>query len=815
MRSISVVLAGIIAILFLGCATTGEIPISLSPGAPLYISPANADGIQDAVTFSLLVTPLERTGLAAYEIDVRAADGTVVYEVQESIERPGFFQRLFGGNERPAVAPPELVLWDGRSTDGALVPDGTYSMSVSVADDRGNTGTDGPREIIVDNTPPSLVLTAPFTLFTPNGDGRLETIQIYQARSTAEDEWVGIILNESGQQVRRFSWAGRAPNFEWNGRTDGDRDPVAGLYRYTVAATDKAGNSASYSIESIELELEPRPATITNSRPALSPNGDGRADTLEFRVVAENPARVQSWRIDVLAQDASSVRSFTGRTLPPSLIFDGESDAGSAVADGTYRAVLTLTYVGGQELSTAGTPFRVDTRAPVASARASRAVFSPDGDGQGDVVELRQSSSNESTWVGTLSDESGAVLLTQTWEGQVQNFTWDGTGSNGDTLPDGVYVYSVVAEDEAENASPPLEVRIRLDTAPVTVSVGASDTAFSPNGDRLRDSVTFSLTPSRNTDIIGWSLEIVGSNDQRIGRLASGRAVPQSVMWDGRIEGAPAADGEYRAEFVVTYERGTIVTGRSRTVSLDATAPRVSASASPVLFSPDDDGENDILSISISTTDSSSIQRWRAELFDREDNLFRSWSGNGTPRGFTWDGLSEAGELVQSAEDYRLIVTATDAVWNTGSTEIVIPIDILVLREGDRLRVRIASIYFVPFTADYRNLPEQQAKRNIETLDRLAEVLEKFPDRQIRVEGHAVQVLWENPVRAAREQQDVLLPLSIERAEAIRGALAERGVALSRMTAAGFGGANPVVPHSDLDERWKNRRVEFILVPRQ
>ena len=112
------------------------------------------------------------------------------------------------------------------------------------------------------------------------------------------------------------------------------------------------------------------------------------------------------------------------------------------------------------------------------------------------------------------------------------------------------------------------------------------------------------------------------------------------------------------------------------------------------------------------------------------------------------------------------------------------------------------------------NVPAEQAEQNLQTLDRLAQVLGRFPDRSIRLEGHAVQVLWADPVRAATEQSDVLLPLSLARADAIRAALIDRGVQANRMTTFGYGGSLPVVPHSDLDNRWKNRRVEFVLIPR-
>ncbi|MCF6336150.1 MAG: hypothetical protein L3J12_10450 [Spirochaetales bacterium] len=41
--------------------------------------------------------------------------------------------------------------------------------------------------------------------------------------------------------------------------------------------------------------------------------------------------------------------------------------------------------------------------------------------------------------------------------------------------------------------------------------------------------------------------------------------------------------------------------------------------------------------------------------------------------------------------------------------------------------------------------------------------------------------------------------------------LSKLGVDPSRMDSKGMGGGNPIVPNSDLENRWKNRRVEFIL----
>jgi outer membrane protein OmpA-like peptidoglycan-associated protein len=177
-----------------------------------------------------------------------------------------------------------------------------------------------------------------------------------------------------------------------------------------------------------------------------------------------------------------------------------------------------------------------------------------------------------------------------------------------------------------------------------------------------------------------------------------------------------------------------------------------------------------------------------------------------------WHGISDDGELVQAAETYPLLFTITDELGNSVTVRKDINVDILVIKEGDRLKIRISSIYFAPNTADYLTVEEEKAEKNKQTLKRLAEILNKYNQYRIRIEGHAVMVHWENPQRAKQEQEEELIPLSKARAEAVKKALVGYGVAENRMTTEGVGGSQPIVPHSDLENRWKNRRVEFILV---
>jgi outer membrane protein OmpA-like peptidoglycan-associated protein len=197
-----------------------------------------------------------------------------------------------------------------------------------------------------------------------------------------------------------------------------------------------------------------------------------------------------------------------------------------------------------------------------------------------------------------------------------------------------------------------------------------------------------------------------------------------------------------------------------------------------------------------------------------EDNLFVRLSGSGEPpEHLTWDGRSNInGELVQSASDYAWIFTATDNVGNESALQGVIPVDILVIRDGDTLRVQVPSIKFGANSAGFDGLSISDIESNTYILARIAAVLKKFSAYKVTIEGHANLTAATATLRQ-REQNNELLPLSKARAETVLNYLVDNGgISRSRLTAVGIGGARPVVAYEDRANWWKNRRVEFILI---
>lgn len=396
----------------------------------------------------------------------------------------------------------------------------------------------------------------------------------------------------------------------------------------------------------------------------------------------------------------------------------------------------------------------MDTIAPSTAISSDYLLFSPDGDGRKDSVTLFQSSSLEDLWTGTILNASGQIVVTRTWRGRTSPFEWNGRTANGAAAANGVYSYKLSSSDKAGNSTTVEVLSIRIDTSLTPITVKTTGMGLSPNGDGIMDAMRLEIAAQIPTGIKSWNLGIVNSGRLAIRNCTGGSVVPAFITWDGRENRANvSADGTYTAEFSVEYEKGNLPVVRSTAFTVDTTPPTVGVSASPVPFSPDGDGEADIVVLTIRAEDTSGIESWNVGISDPAGNNFTSFKGLGAPRTpISWDGRSSLGELVQSADDYTTVLSATDKYGNRGRTSTKLPVDILVERIGDKLRIVISSIYFKPFTADFMDVEPDVAQKNIQTLDPLAEVLKKYAGYGISLEGHAVRIYWNDPIRLRTEE---------------------------------------------------------------
>jgi len=774
---------------------TQQTPIQLAIDQSFF-SP-NGDGVKDAVNFEFRV-PVT-TGIEKWQLVISDAANAA--------------RRTLAG----ILSIPTKEVWDGKDDAGAALPEGAYTAALSILYVNGNNPNAMSPAITIDRTAPTAAAKADVAVFSPNGDGSKDEVTIFQETSD-ELFWTGTIKDAAGKEVRNLVWRGRADErFAWDGRDAEGKLLADGAYSYSLTSTDRAGNTVTSAPVSVRIDTEATPVIVATDLAVFSPNGDSVKDRIKFLPTLRVTSGVDAWTYRVRDEGGASVRTFTGKNAAPGEVaWDGIDDAGKKAKDGTYAVELEVVYANGNKPRVISNQFRIDTTYPEIAVSAEALLFSPDGDGRLDAIAIKQVSGDEDLWEGEIKNAKAERVRGFFWKGKAADFTWDGKDDNGNRVSDGFYTYVVKATRASGNTTAKELRGIQVDTRATPVYVTVSGAGVSPNGDGLKDDVTFSMLVTVREGIKSWKLSLVHSSAGSQKEFGGAGAPPASVAWDGKVGYQTAPEGTYTAVFAVEYAKGNLPEARTPGIRLDVSGPKVDLSAGPLPFSPDNDGVSDELTISLKVDDLSPIESWELAILDPQDHHFNRLEGRGARKErIIWHGTTDTGELVQSAEDYMLKFTIRDELGNTGTASKKVPIDILVIREGDRLKVRIPSITFASNKADYINVDPDKALKNEEVIKRLAEIFKKFSKYKILVVGHANRDKYDpavNPTGAAKEQNEELLPLSKARADAIRDALVKEGIEARRITTEGKGGAEPVAAFSDRDNWWKNRRVEFILV---
>lgn len=834
--------------------------LEMPPQPRQYISPADEDGTNDQLElpFSTIVVQEDDTVIVEYELVVFDADGNLVWRERQVEEgRVGFFGRLFGA-EKPRVEVPETLTWDGTyrdsdlGADGDPVEDGDYSYQLFVMDDQENVSRTPPFNVTVDNEAPEITTLGPpnFRIFSPNDDGNRDAVEIPQDGSR-EASWTGTITDADGNTVWEQTWESPSPARRglditppspviWDGTyrlEDDDRSGTRvpeGTYSYTLASTDRAGNETEQTADwnlAVSLQAGEVELAVAAEDAAFSPNGDGSEDTLPFTMNVIDPEGLASWELEVRDPSLRNpvVRRVTGDApVPRRGTFDGRDEEGEVLPDGTYEATLYVQYDNGTIVGSQTREVIIDTVAPRATLTGDTAPQSSAADAplvfggtRRPELTLSATVDPEVDWTATITapddTELSFNLAEQGLEGPEVDVSWDGSAPDGAEAPDGEYSLQLSATDAAGNTGMSRELEAVKFTQATPIDLIVEGNVVTPNGDGIDDTVTIRPQFQVEEYIDDFLLEIRNADGELVRSVYRNQPF-EEFTWGGENNaGGPVADGEYTVDFQVIYYNGNEpqITGVGpvyvdRTLA-DQQGP-LDMTVTPLPFSPDDDGVNDTLEIRLRTRVRGPIEEWSVEITDPMDNGFKTWSGQGEPPAeLTWDGTSDDGELVQSAVDYTATFRVEDAEGTVSTIERVIPTDILVIRDGDTLRIRIPSIHFASYSADLFDIEIAGQDENFRILRRLATVLDRYPDYDILIEGHANHVLYQNERSMENEQQQTLIPLSRNRAQAVREALIILGLERDRMDIEGVGGARPVVPFDDADNIWKNRRVEFIL----
>lgn len=774
-----------------------------------FFSP-NGDGVYDSLTLNPVLKP---DALVKCSIEVKNVQDKTVRSIELS----------------PSSI--KSIDFDGKADGEKILEEGSYHALLKAEYNNGFIAQAVSPEFVIDNTPPKATVKSSGKIFSPDGDGKLDSITFLQDAS--KDSWRANIFSLSAEGKREdlvatIDFANVPPKkVVWAGLNNEGVLLKDGRYGYVLQGVDEAGNKAESNMAVVELNTEKADIILNSDANIFSPNNDGIKDFLTFLPIIRSKTPIKSYSFVISSEDDGSiVNAKEGEGEPPTRIIwraltqdvvesEEVPDNATYCKDGFYSATLEVELENQQKASSTIKGIEIDTKYPSIELSAPYLLFSPNSESERAVLPIEQTSSIEDIWQASIKDENGNAVKNMVWEGSVQNFEWDALDDAGNKVAQGKYFYEVCSIDKAGNRTLKTLKDIILDDRVPKVYITQELDAFSPNNDGEKDEQIFSIRANIEEGIEKWSFAIKKAEDESNVRpfylhQNSTSALPKTLKWNGKIDDM-VQEGTFMAELEVKYIKGDIVKTSTSTFLAYITPPKLSTALKPKYFSPDNDGIDDDLFIKLEAVTKVGIDTWSFDISEpAETGGKRFWGTGGKGKiaeEIIWDGRSYKGEAVQSATDYPFTFTVKDVLGLTSTIKGYIPVDILIIRDGDKLKIAVPSIIFRPNANDFRGLDDAVVSKNAYVLKRVSQILNKFTDYQVQVEGHA-----NSTTGTEEEEKRDLIPLSALRAEAVMQILIKNGVKATRLSAVGMGGSRPVASLDDRDNWWKNRRVEFVLI---
>jgi hypothetical protein len=329
-------------------------------GAPVFLRAVSGHrdtGFTDCpgdrlyATLDALARDVARTGLPKiYEpMAAGALGGPIRFTARLSIPLPWTLTVLDGAG-RPIASGTGTSAAVDWTWDATAAPPGAYTYTLDAAGARAATGTLGQRNATLTLTQ---VKAQPASV-TPNGDGRDDSTVI-SYRLGAPATVTATLADASGRALATLFSESRSAgpqSFVFTGEGIAD-----GSYRIVLQAVGTNGRVVSGRVSVL---VNRTLSAFAASRKVFSPNGDGRADRLDFTFALATPAQV---KLRVLRGGRWVATPFAGPLAPgpQKLTWDGSKRVGNAL-DGSYEAEISVTDAVGTVSQRV--PFALDRKAP-------------------------------------------------------------------------------------------------------------------------------------------------------------------------------------------------------------------------------------------------------------------------------------------------------------------------------------------------------------------------------------------------------------------------------------------------------------------
>lgn len=283
----------------------------------------------------------------------------------------------------------EEFVWDGCDDNGKFVADGNYAFKVMGEDYAGNKSEPALLAgIRVDNRPTAVTASAGFEGFSPNGDGKRDTLDVkldYQL-NTDFVSWDWRIEKAEMTEIEAEDSEADAAEGPQPTMKSGDIVKMDGEAETGAAAEETAVDGASDETVGAPVAVsggeEPEPSAVIEEEeeePVEEAAAAGNGETVDDggEAASETPEEAVTAEEEPTAEEAGdgtvSVEEFNApadpEMLPSVITLNGKDENGGVLEDGWYRFVFSVEYKNGNK-EEASLPFLIDTVAPTVELKS-------------------------------------------------------------------------------------------------------------------------------------------------------------------------------------------------------------------------------------------------------------------------------------------------------------------------------------------------------------------------------------------------------------------------------------------------------------
>ena len=317
--------------------------------------------------------------------------------------------------------------------------------------------------------------------------------------------------------------------------------------------------------------------TIDDGAGALSPNGDGRQDSLALKMTL---SEVAAWHLTFSSAGGPALAETSGSGTAVTATWNGLA-GGTPVVDGSYTWTLTAVDGWNNAMAPRTGVVTVDTVAPAISAvtpadGSPALTFSPNGDGKSDSATFGFSVTEAGAVDATVRDTAGATVrrFSAAANRGLGTITWDGRNTAAQVVVDGLYVLALAPRDRAGNVGAAVERTVGVYASLARV-VATPYLRYPQDRDRLAATTALSFVLARPATVTWKILNAAGGEVLRPYSSAALAAGTYSYTWNGlNAAGAMVPVGRYTS--VVSATDGSL--GATLTAPMELNAFSIKSS---------------------------------------------------------------------------------------------------------------------------------------------------------------------------------------------------------------------------------------------